>query len=183
MVQPQPAVPAHQPRVTPCCEDTQASLTAVSQPQVPLVSQSETARPTWLNAWRERVRAVADLPDGWDGHGSLSPSAEMVSLVEHWLSLALAGVADPQLPYLVPASSGGLQLEWHRSEEELEVLFTPDGYVGALYEDHRAGIEAEETGYAALDLFLRTAPRLASSRHDGNNVSVATTSPILEFAA
>jgi hypothetical protein len=104
-------------------------------------------------------------------------------LAEHYLGLALARVPNPQLPSVVPAANGGLQLEWNRETIALEVLFGADGRVTAYVEVYETGIEAEEAGYAAVDLLLRWAPRAAKAHRDVSDVSVAPTLGLVPLAA
>jgi hypothetical protein len=121
----------------------------------------------WLGQLRESYQPLRLLRDGWDGPGSKAVSIPLIYRVERALRDSLTSVREPKLPFVVPAPDGGLQIEWHQESLELEVLFSPDGSVSALLEDHAHGLEIEKDGAGALDLLSRWAARLAAEpRHE-----------------
>lgn len=146
-------------------------------------SGTRTSTQPWHSDFREKVSALSSLKAGWAGRGSVPVEHHIFYAVENYLGIALAGTANPVLPYLVPTADGGLQIEWHRDSLDLEVLFTSEGQIQALVEDRERGLEIEKEGDAALDILLRYAPRAAQERSDVADVSVAPLSAAYELAA
>jgi hypothetical protein len=93
--------------------------------------------PEWLYSVLDKLQTVAMLPPNWDSYGgaSLSFGAAMAAL--EFLSVYLSDSAT--VPAVVPSSSGGIQLEWHRHAGDLEVAFTPDGVLSAFFVDATSG--------------------------------------------
>jgi len=129
-------------------------------------------RALWQNDLKKKFASIAALRDGWDGLGSLAPSASIRAAVSQLLFDILESVQRPLPPYVVPMADGGLQVEWHRKDAELEVAFFADGSVTALFEDLVDGTEIEAEHAEARDLFLRYAPRVAQDI--GNDADVQT---------
>ena len=50
-------------------------------------------------------------------------------------------------PAVVPLGDGGLQLEWHRKQQDLEVVFSADDTPLFFYENRTTGVEQE--GFAS----------------------------------
>jgi hypothetical protein len=84
----------------------------------------EAARPVW---------ALRDLPEDWDTYGSPPVSAQAIEIAIKVLCLIAAG--EPPMPYAVPLSGGGVQLEWRRRDRQVEIEATPDGRIHAYATD------------------------------------------------
>jgi hypothetical protein len=90
---------------------------------------------TWLLKGVQALLKVASLPANWDERGSPSirPAAlHKASQLLAWLAASAARglLCSPELlpvPYVIPVSGGGLQLEWQVGSRELEIEFLPDG--------------------------------------------------------
>lgn len=137
----------------------------------------------WSAEFRKSLEPLRALQAGWAGPGSEAIDNKIFYRVEQYLALALARTPNPKLPYVVPTNCGGLQIEWHQEQIELEVLFEPSGSISALLEDHDQALEIEEYGNAALDLLLRWAPRAAQARNYARNVEATPAPPPLQMVA
>lgn len=80
--------------------------------------------PQWFPDLAVRSFELLHLPQNWDSYGAIriEPAA-----VEDALSLLvdLAGLGTP-LPSVVPTVHGGVQLEWHSRESDVEIELTKD---------------------------------------------------------
>ncbi len=52
--------------------------------------------------------------------------------------------SDTPTPAVVPTSRGGVQLEWHTREIDVEVEIPSPDHITVSYEDHRSGKEWED---------------------------------------
>lgn len=81
------------------------------------------------------------LPQNWNSYGA-SPIDPKV--VQEAMNL-MNGILSPTspAPRVVPLSSGGLQLEWHRQGIDLEVVFDREEQPFFYYRNRVSGDEAE----------------------------------------
>lgn len=103
----------------------------------------------------ERCRAFLNLDKNWNSYeaGPVSPE-----LVQDGIDL-LATLLNRRCgtPVVVPTASGGIQIEWHTPEEDLEIEVQA---VGSYSVWHRKGEEEEE--FLVLDDIGRIASLLKS---------------------
>jgi hypothetical protein len=65
------------------------------------------------------------LPPGWDGYKGRPLSRANAEIAMQLLATVCS--AEAVQPHLVPLASGGLQIEWHHGDVDLEVtLFKPN---------------------------------------------------------
>jgi hypothetical protein len=78
----------------------------------------------WIAEVATRFAELLTLPRDWDGHGAGPVAPANVEAAGRFL----AGVMAPSTPAptIVPTSSGGLQVEWHRGGFDVELLFGDD---------------------------------------------------------
>lgn len=75
--------------------------------------------PLWLRPVIERLKDVVALPAGWDSYEARSVRPESI---EHALQALVAVMSDEsELPWIVPLPSGGIQLEWHADNFDIEI--------------------------------------------------------------
>jgi hypothetical protein len=55
-------------------------------------------------------------------------------------------------PAVVPLGDGGLQLEWHRKQQDLEVVFPADDTPQFFYQNRSTGVEQEGFACDVLNL-------------------------------
>lgn len=91
-----------------------------------------TVLPKWFEVARDALVAILALPAGWNSYAAKAIDFSAVtSAVE-----VLLGVMDEKtpLPTVVPVSSGGVLLEWHTMNADLEVRVMPNGRVRVTFE-------------------------------------------------
>jgi hypothetical protein len=84
---------------------------------------------------------VQSLPENWDSYGGKRIGFDVVAQSLSILGLIMDS-ASPA-PFVVPLGDGGLQLEWHRNQQDLEVVFPGDDLPQFFYTDRRVGAEHE----------------------------------------
>lgn len=124
---------------------TDRLIERVEQPEVrggyiatedrPAVSRSD-----WLPQVEKQLRAIKDLPDGWDSHGSGSPDAGIVDTAERVLR-CLCSANDLPRPHVNPTPGGGVQFEWDADDRYFELEVLAERAATYLYCDDSAGVE------------------------------------------
>jgi hypothetical protein len=92
---------------------------------------------TALRPTIEKLAEFAALKRDWDSYGGLPASPRAVSGATELLILLADRLAhlppEAIIPYTVaPIADGGIQLEWHGREREIEVDIGPSGALGYL---------------------------------------------------
>lgn len=110
--------------------------------------------PTWQREVLARITALLRLRPGWDSYKAPMPryDAAMFALT------VLQGIMRPATPApsVVPSSTGGIQLEWHEKDIDLEIHVL-EPYKGEIWWlDHTTG--AETSGGLQADLSILQAP-------------------------
>lgn len=132
--------------------DHRASLDASVGAIGPALSFEKFARAydTPTAAWQvdvvRRLLKLRELPRGWDGYG-----APALSLDAAWFTIELLGkIMRPRTPapQVVPSSVGGIQIEWHEKDIDLEIHIAAPYRCELWYNDHQSGrvISEEFTG-------------------------------------
>jgi len=83
----------------------------------------------------DTAKRLIDLPENWDSYGARPIDPR---LIEYGLSLLneLTPSQTP-LPTMVPTSRGGIQLEWHCRDIDLEIRVESLGSLHVSFEDSR----------------------------------------------
>jgi hypothetical protein len=102
-----------------------ASVDQIASPTATVISIKPQSLPSWLDQVVERINAVALLEEGWDGEEArpLARGAALAALN----ALVEVMWPDSPAPSVVPMYDGGLQLEWHAPELDIELTSAPDG--------------------------------------------------------
>jgi hypothetical protein len=97
--------------------------------------------PAWFKPTVERLKHLLQLREDWDSYGAapVDPRAARKALQLLALTTSLATPA----PAVVPTVRGGLQLEWHQPDVDLEVEVPPSGPLRMTYENFVEGREWE----------------------------------------
>lgn len=93
-------------------------------------------------AANQRVRPLYELGPGWDSYDALPVDRTIGEFAEQVLTRMAA--TNFVLPAVIPKSSGGLALEWHRGERELAIEVTPQSVV-VFFFDPDSGVEWERS--------------------------------------
>jgi hypothetical protein len=110
---------------------TNSVRATLTQPQV-----------TWAEEVTSRLNHVCALPPGWDGyHGRPT----RFDVAEFAIAL-LRRVCKPHTPapVIIPLPSGGLQIEWHHGEAQIELSIRAPYNVDVWMADPPTGPEGEE---------------------------------------
>jgi len=73
----------------------------------------------WRNSVVNRLNHLVGLQRGWDGYGGQAVQFDTAAFALKLMESALD--ADIPPPQIVPGSDGGLQLEWHLEQGEVEL--------------------------------------------------------------
>lgn len=87
---------------------------------------------SWFSRAAESVNALLSLRRGWDSYGAL-PTSEHAARKAVDILIDLVG-EGARMPAIVPASNGGIQLEWHNSGRDVEIEIDATGAVTAYVE-------------------------------------------------
>jgi len=97
--------------------------------------------PIWVEQTLSAFITVQSLPDNWDSYGAKRVGSDAV--IQSLLILEQIMDSASPAPSVVPLGDGGLQLEWHRNQQDLEITFPADDQPQFYYRDRRAGAEQE----------------------------------------
>ncbi len=79
------------------------------------------------------------LPLGWDGHDGRPVDFDVADFAVQFLLQTLE--PNGPAPLVVPTSYGGLQLEWHEQEIDLEIEVEAPNRIFVSFEDRESGEE------------------------------------------
>ena len=96
--------------------------------------------PPWIVEIEQRLHVLMSLPDNWDGEGGVASDCECaIAVLQFLLNRALHETPAPQL---IPMWDGGVQVEWHLGNQDLQVTFMRDDS-RAFYFVSSTGVESE----------------------------------------
>jgi len=103
---------------------TLIALGGIFQGQVtPVADNSSAAFNVPTCDWKERaIKRLAELcalPQGWDGHNGKPANHDAVMFAAN----IIVGLMRPRVPMpsIMPLSYGGVQIEWHRNNWDVEI--------------------------------------------------------------
>jgi hypothetical protein len=96
--------------------------------------------PPWIGPTISRFASVQELAEGWDSYGGKKINHALIRLALSLLAQIMDETSSP--PAVVPLSDGGLQLEWHRKQQDLEISFPADDRPQFSYQNRATGIES-----------------------------------------
>lgn len=80
--------------------------------------------PAWAHPVLHSLSERWGVEPGWDGYNAKSTNLQhVVRLLNHLSALMRE---DSMAPIMVPLSDGGMQAEWHRNRQDLEVVVPTD---------------------------------------------------------
>lgn len=106
---------------------------------IELAISDTNAIPSWLKPTLTHAIQLMLLPPNWDLEGGLPIQRASVGAALQGLSMLMTERSS--LPQWIPTSEGGVQLEWHEANLDLEIEFSADGTAaqvvfGDLLDDH-----------------------------------------------
>lgn len=84
----------------------------------------------WWEQAERRLESLLKLPDGWDGYDGVAVKFANVFIT----TTILNGICrdSTPLPDFVPVSRGGLQIEWHTADVDIEIYIANPTEIHAL---------------------------------------------------
>jgi hypothetical protein len=103
--------------------------------------------PAWLKNTVDRLSTLSQLRNNWDSYGALP-----IGLTAHLSAAQLLGLVmsdDIPQPDIVPTTSGGIQIEWHTANIDLELEIAANGHLSVFFEDAQGEHDSidEDLGY------------------------------------
>jgi hypothetical protein len=86
--------------------------------------------PAWLDPLVEKLNELLGLEPNWDGRGAPRVGKGSVAMAIEVVDKVLWAEVPPQI---VPTPVGGLQLEWHHNEIDIEIEIDPLGLTAEAY--------------------------------------------------
>lgn len=87
--------------------------------------------PPWLHPVRTTLTVIALLKPDWDSYGALAPDPWCLETVPCLLGVIMR--LDTPAPMVVPLGGGGIGLEWHTVDVDLEIEVLPGRRIGVLW--------------------------------------------------
>jgi len=112
-----------------------------------LVFSGSQQRPPWVKPAFSKLQELVDLEPGWDSYDADSVVSE--SIVSAVAILNNTMPPDTKNPWIVPTVHGGIQMEWHKPQVDLEIEIEPDGTASIFYVNEQDGRRIEESLVAA----------------------------------
>jgi hypothetical protein len=106
-----------------------------------LVTLAAGQLPTWVRPAISAIVSVQTLPENWDSYGGKKINRGLISQSLSVLGLIMDATSPP--PSVVPLGDGGIQLEWHRKQQDLEITFPADDLPQFFYHNRATGVEKE----------------------------------------
>ena len=111
---------------------------------------------SWMEPTVRAVFRLHALGDNWDSNGGTRIQRDAIART---IALLLQIMADDSpSPSVVPLPSGGIQLEWHRRRQDLEIVIEAAGPVQFFYTNRATGEAIEDLlgNPTALAEFVRS---------------------------
>ena len=101
--------------------------------------------PAWVEATISALIGIQSLPDNWDSCGAKKINRDLISQSLSLLEQIMETTSPA--PSVVPLGNGGLQFEWHRRQQDLEIAFPADEAPQFFYRNRATGTDQE--GFAS----------------------------------
>jgi hypothetical protein len=135
-------------------EPTAASLVALTKPReqsFEFPSKGRTCKivvishrlpmPAWVEPTISSLVGIQSLPDNWDSYGAREINCDLIG--QSLAILEQIMETSSPAPSIVPLGDGGLQFEWHRRQQDLEIEFSSENTPRFFYRNRTTGIEQE----------------------------------------
>ncbi len=107
-----------------------------------LVLSGSGQRPSWAQPAFSKRQELVNLEPGWDSHDAVPVRADSVLAAVSTLFETMA--SDTETPWIVPTVHGGIQMEWHKSQVDLEIEIKPDRTVSVFYVNEQDGRQLDK---------------------------------------
>ena len=116
--------------------------------------------PHWLPSVKSQLETLTALPKGWDAMGSPPVRSDIAEFAMNYLLPKIMKDHTPA-PNLVPVSGGGLQIEWHRNQVDVELFVSGQFETEFYFQDLGTGLIVEEELVANFLILEQYISRLA----------------------
>lgn len=106
-----------------------------------IVSFNGEPLPNWVRPTALAFNEIGTLTDNWDTYDGKAISSDLMKQSFSFLQAIMQ--PNSPVPSVVPLGDGGIQLEWHRNRQDLEVTFAADEAARFFYIDRASGTEQE----------------------------------------
>lgn len=115
---------------------------------------STSSLPSWVKPTILAFDGIRTLPSNWNSYGAEIINRDLIEQSLRVLSRIMQ--ADSPTPSIVPLGDGGIQIEWHRKQQDLEIVFAADEAPQFYYRNQRAALEREGSAneFATLNQLL-----------------------------
>ena len=96
------------------------------------------APPDWVGPTIAAFVAIHNLTDNWNSYGGKAIDRDLIN--QSLVVLGSLMQQDSPAPSVVPLGDGGLQIEWHRRQQDLEIVFTADESPQYFYCNRATGL-------------------------------------------
>jgi hypothetical protein len=97
--------------------------------------------PDWVKPTISGFVSIRSLSENWDSYGGKKTSDDLIK--QALLILTQIMPFNAPAPSVVPLGDGGLQLEWHRKQQDLEIVFAADTTPTFYHYEKTTGTETE----------------------------------------
>ncbi len=104
-----------------------------------LLPMDSNQLPAWVKPTISAFIGIQSLPDNWDSYEGKKVSRE--NIVRSLFVLERIMDEASPVPSIVPLGDGGVQIEWHRKQQDLEITFAADDTPQFFYQNRATGVE------------------------------------------
>lgn len=127
-------------------EDLSAATSTTVRPDARNSNQFDSSafaptRCEWTDRAIRRLTELCHLPVGWDGHHGLPTNRDTA----YFAATIVALMMNPRIPMpsILPLSNGGLQIEWHRNQWDVEIEVAGPYHIAVYTNDLTSGVDHE----------------------------------------
>ncbi|MGB8478385.1 MAG: hypothetical protein WCE63_06045 [Acidobacteriaceae bacterium] len=100
-------------------------------------SASTKVLPAWVEPTISAFVGIQKLSENWDSYGGKRINRDSIN--QSLRTLAMIMKTDSPAPSVVPLGDGGIQIEWHRRQQDLEIVFSADEAPQFYYQNRATG--------------------------------------------
>lgn len=101
----------------------------------------DTSLPAWVEPTISAFIGIQNLGENWNSYGAKPINNDLIRQSLSVLQFIMQ--ANSPAPSVVPMGDGGLQVEWHRRQQDLEIVFPSDEVPQFYYRNRATGVEQE----------------------------------------
>lgn len=102
---------------------------------------SVSTLPAWVGPTISAFVGIQNLSENWDSYAGKPINRDLIKQSLYTLGLIMQ--AESPTPSVVPLGDGGIQVEWHRRQQDLEIVFSANEAPQFYYTNRLTGLEHE----------------------------------------